>query len=839
MPAFRKTLNRAAQMTACFLLLSSVVLAASPRLTIILPRGLQRGVETELTFSGSQLADVKEVMFYEAGFEVKEFVPVNGNSFKAKIAVAPTARLGEHVCQVRTATGISDYRTFFVGYMPDVAEVETRQVKSEDGKTVIRNESNSDFTTPQQIPLNVTVSGVATNEDVDYYVVEVKKGQRIAAEVEGMRLGTTLFDPYVAILDSKRFELAASDDSPLLIQDSVVTAVATEDGKYYIEVRESSYAGNGNCRYRLHVGTFPRPTAVYPAGGKIGEEIDVRFIGDAAGDIAQKVKLPAEVKPEFGVFAGAEGNQSPSWNVFRLSEFGNSLEVEPNNTRETASPAALPNAFNGILEEDGDDDWFKFTAKKGQQFEVECYGRRIRSAIDPFMYLYNAAGGAIASNDDSRGPDSYFRFNVPADGEYFLRVRDHLGRGGKDFVYRVEFQAVKPILALTIPRVERYGQYRQQIYVGKGNRFATTFNISRRNFGGEIVINPKELPPGVTMQVEKVPANMSVVPVVFEAAADAPLSGGLYDFTAQHAENAEITGGFGNVSDFIIGAPGQSRYYTKAVERLPIAVVDEIPFKLDIVVPKVPIARNGSMQLKVVATKKEGWDEAITVQFPFRPSGIGASSSIQIPKGKTEALYPLSANGGAAIGTWKVFVVGWANIGSGNGFSASNLTPLEISEPFVSLAMNRAACEQGQPTEIVCKVTIVKPFESVATVRIFGLPNKAATEPVQLTKDLQEIIFKVTTDKTTPAGRHKTVFAQITIPMNGEQIVHNVGGTELRVDKPLPPKVEPKPAPKPAVATAPKPAPKPAVAAPPRRLSRLEMLRLEKAKKAEAAKAGN
>ncbi|MDA0587014.1 MAG: PPC domain-containing protein [Planctomycetota bacterium] len=838
MPAFRKTLNHVAQMTACFLLLSSVVLAASPRLTIIQPRGLQRGIETELTFSGSQLDDVKEVMFYEPGFEVKEFIPVNANAFKAKVAVAPTARLGEHVCQVRTATGISDYRTFYVGHLPDVAEVETNPIKSEDGKTVIRNESNSDFATPQLIPLNVTVTGIANNEDVDYYAFDVKKGQRISAEVEGMRLGTTLFDPYVAILDSKRFELASSDDSPLLIQDSVATAVAPEDGRYYVEVRESSYAGNGSCTYRLHVGTFPRPTAVYPAGGKIGEEVDVRFIGDAAGDIAQKVKLPAEVQPEFGVFAGAEGDQPPSWNVFRLSEFGNSLEVEPNNTRETASPAALPNAFNGILQDDGDEDWFKFTATKGQQFEVECYGRRIRSAIDPVMYLYNAAGGAIASNDDSRGPDSYFRFNVPADGEYYLRVIDHLGRGGKDFVYRVEFQAVQPRLALTIPRVERYGQYRQQIYVGRGNRFATTFNISRVNFGGDVIINPKELPPGVTMQVENVPANQSVISVVFEAAADAPLGGGLYDFTAQHAENAAIVGGFENNSDFIIGAPGQSRYYTKAVSRLPIAVVDEIPFKLDIVAPKVPIARNGSMQLKVVATKKEGWDEAITVQLPFRPAGIGAGSSIQIPKGQTEAFYPLSANGGAAIGISKIFVVGWANVGNGNGFSASNLTPLEVSEPFVTLAMNRAACDQGQPTEIVCQVTIAKAFDAAATVQIFGLPNKAVTEPVMLTKDSKEIIFKVTTDMTTPAGRHATVFAQITIPMNGENIVHNVGSTELRVDVPLPPKVEPPKPAAPAVVAAPTPAPAPAVAAPPRRLTRLEMLRLEKAKKAEAAGGG-
>ena len=42
---------------------------------------------------------------------------------------------------------------------------------------------------PQAIPMNVTVNGVADNEDVDYFVVEAKKGERISAEIEGMRLG--------------------------------------------------------------------------------------------------------------------------------------------------------------------------------------------------------------------------------------------------------------------------------------------------------------------------------------------------------------------------------------------------------------------------------------------------------------------------------------------------------------------------------------------------------------------------------------------------------------------------------------------------------------------------
>ncbi len=797
------------------LAIGTAVEAASPRLNSIMPRGCQRGIESVLTFSGSQLGDAEEIFFYTPGFKVTKIEPVNANTFKATIAVGPEARIGEHVAQVRTKTGISDFRTFWVGYLPIAEE----------------KEPNSDFAAPQPIPLNTTVTGIVQSEDVDYYVVEAKKGQRIAVEVEAMRLGTTLFDPYVAILDAKRFELASADDSPLVIQDAVCSAVAPEDGKYVIEVRESAYGGNGACNYRLHVGTFPRPTAVYPAGGKVGSEIDVKFLGDAAGEIVQKFKLPAASEPEFGLLAGTENNWSPSNNVFRLSDVDNALEVEPNDAVAQATPAAFPSAFNGILQAKGDVDFFKFTATKGQTFEVECYGRRIRSAIDPVMVLYNAQGGGIVSNDDSRGPDSYFRFTVPADGDYYLSVTDHLKRGGPEFVYRVEFQPVIASLSLSIPRQERYGQYRQQIYVAKNNRFGAIINAGRVNFGGELVLEPAGLPQGLKILADAMPANMSQMPVVFEATADAPLNGGLFDFRARHADpNQKIGGGFSNLADFIVAEPGQSLYVSKTVNRLPIAVVDELPFKVDVIPPKVPLAKDGSLSLKVVIERKPDFKAPIVVTFPFTPPGVGAPPSITIPEGQNEGIYTINAAGNAAVGQWKIFVMGQADIG-GVAYSASQLIPLEISEHFMLFAINRTACEQGQETEIVAKVDLKKSFEGEAVVRVFGLPNKAVAQEVKFNKDAKEVVFKVKTEKDTPVGRHGTVFAQVTIPMNGDMVVHNVGGTELRVDAPLPPKVEaPKPAaPMPTAQATPTPAPIPQ-APPMRRLTRLEQLRLDKAK---------
>lgn len=792
--------------------------ASDPTLTVITPRGVQRGAEHVLTFSGARLQDAEQILFYEPGIEVLKIEPDAKNTkiVRATVKVAADCELGEKTAQVRTKSGVSDYRTLFVGALPAVAE----------------KEPNTDFATPQAIEQNVTVQGVIQSEDVDYFVVEAKKGQRLSVEVEGMRFGQTLFDPYIAILDEKRFELSAVDDSPLVRQDAVTSIIVPADGKYIIEMRESGYGGNGNCRYRLHVGQFPRPNAVFPAGGKAGEEVEFTFIGDAGGPIKQKITLPNDGRTEMQIFAQDDRGISPSGHTVRISPDPNALEVEPNSKLATATPVAFPSAFNGVLGEAGDLDYFKFTAQKGKTYEVECYGRRIRSAIDPVMHIYNiATGKSVSGNDDSRGPDSYIRFAVPADGEYAVRIKDHLDRGGDDFAYRVEFQPVVPALTLGIPRVKRYSQDRQRIYVARGNRFASIISATRANFKGELVLEDMQLPAGVNIVAGPMIASQSTMPVMFEAAADAPLGGALIDFRAKLNEaEKNISGRFKNRADFVIGQPGQSLYSWKDVERIPVCVVEELPYSIEIVQPKVPMVRNGSLQLKIKVTKKEGWDEQISLQFPFRPPGVGASSTVKIPKGKTEVEYPISANSKASLGKWPVYAIGSANVG-GTAWASSQMATIEITEPYINLALTRSSVELGQETELVASVEILKELTSPATVTLVGLPHKVTAEPMQVTKDTKELVFRVKTEADSPAGNHKNIFCKIIVSENNETITHaRVGSTELRVDKPLPKPVAAKPKP-----AAPKKAAVVVKAKPPaeKRLTRLEKLRLD-AKKAAA-----
>lgn len=813
----------------CFFVLASClcgessVLAASPSLGSIQPRGAQRGTEAVVTFNGARLADAQEVLVYYPGIAAKKLEVVNDTQLKVTFTVAPDCRLGEHAFRVRTATGISDLRTFWVGALPVVDE----------------KEPNSEFDKPQPIALNTTVHGVVDNEDQDYFVVECKKGQRLSVEVEGMRLGNTVFDPFVAILDAKRFELATSDDSPLSGQDGGCSIVVPADGKYIVQIRESAYGGNGACQYRLHVGTFPRPTAVIPAGGKPGEELEVTFVGDPGGPIKQKVKLPAADDPNWRLHCQTPDGTNPTGFKFRVIDLPNVLEAGTNNTAATATPGpAAPAAFNGVVSKPGEVDYFKFTAKKGQVFDIHCYARRIGSPLDPVLYIGRADGAAITGNDDSGGPDSYFRATIPDDGTYTLWVQDHLKKGGPDYFYRIEVTPVQPSVSTTIPKVDGNNpanQDRQTIAVPKGNRYACLLVGNRAEFGGPLAMSLGRLPPGMTVTAEPMDPGLNVVPVVFEAKADAATGGLLTPVVATPADpkvKAPSRSAFD--AAFAIGQPGQTVYSRHVAEKTAVAVTDACPFTIEVVEPKVPVVQNGSYSLRVVAKRAAGFKGAITVYPLWTPPGMGIASAATIAPDATETTLAMNAAPNAGPRKWKTAVIAVSDAGKGPVWVSSQPFTVEIAPPPVTLTMERPAVEQGKQTQLFCKVAVPAPFEGKAKVKLLGLPAKVTTADLELTKDTKELVFPITADKASPAGKHGGIFAQVVIEKAGELITLNTGGTELRIDVPLPPKAA---TPAPTTTTAAKP-PTPNPAAPMKRLSRLEQLRLEQEEREKAAKAG-
>ena len=783
--------------------------AASPALTSVLPRGGQRGTDVQVTFAGDRLADAQEILLYNPGLTVKDVKVVDPKQVKATLAIAADAPLGEHALRVRAASGISELRTFWVGPLPVVAEAEP----------------NNDAGKPQKIAVNTTVDGVIKNEDLDYFALDLKKGQRLTAEVEGMRLGggpdgATPFDPYVAILGADGKELAAADDSALHRQDPVVSLVAPADGTYIVQVRDSSYAGDDRAHYRVHVGTFPRPRAIHPAGGQAGQELAAELIGDPAGTIKQTITLPPAPTPEHRVVAEHDGQVAPSPNLLRVSPFPNTAEAEPNNDVAHATAAKeVPIAFNGVIGEPGDTDWFRFAAKKDQQLDIHVFARRLRSPLDPTLAVGDSTGKAIAADDDTGGTaDCYLRFPVPADGEYTIWIADHLKAGGADHVYRVEVTPVAPRLTVIVPPVGPNSQERQTIVVPRGNRFASMFRVSRADIGGAVKIDFANLPKGVAAQNTTIADGHDVVPVVFEAAADAPVAGALATVTPKPAdEKIKAAGEFEQKADLVVGR-NQTPFYQAKVDKLAVAVAEEAPFKIRVVEPKVPIVQSGAMQLKVAVERKEGFTAPITLVMPWAPPGVSAGGAT-IAEKATEATIPLNASGDAAVNKWKVCVLGTADVG-GPVWVSTQLAELEVAPSILGGKIEMAAGERGKPVQVLCKIEQKKPFEGKAKLELLGLPPNTTAEPKEIAATDTEVIFDVATNEKSPTGQHKTLFCQLTVTQAGEPIQQTLaGGGVIRIDAPSPPKPNVTPV---AAAT-------PTDAKPAKPLSRLEKLRLEQA----------
>jgi hypothetical protein len=125
-------------------------------------------------------------------------------------------------------------------------------------------------------------------------------------------------------------------------------------------------------------------------------------------------------------------------------------------------------------------------------------------------------------NDDGGtrfgGKDSRLHFQAPADGDYFLRLKDVRGLEGERFVYRLTVREPAPDFDVTFdPR---------SFNVPRGGRVSVTVTADRRDgFDGPIDVELRDLPPGLTATPGRIPAGADNTVLMLAAAADASFEG--------------------------------------------------------------------------------------------------------------------------------------------------------------------------------------------------------------------------------------------------------------------------------------------------------------------------
>ncbi len=422
-----------------------------PFLTAIRPPLVKPGDTATWKIAGKRLAGLQGLIVSGEGIEVVAIREATDESAVVEVRASAVAAAGFREARALTPAGISNLVPIKVDPIEPTPEAEPNDRPAQ----------------AAAIATGAAVVGELKPRDVDYYRVEARNGQAIAAEVEARRLGSPVL-PILEFLYADGRPLAAARETPGLDRDARVEIVAPEDGTYLLRVRDAVYAGGDGYVYRLVVRPGSFATGMFPLGGPPGATIVVAACGgNLDAPVARTIALPDEPGTIFdpGPFAGPDGEiVAPG----RLIVGEDAPEVVEASAGDEPTPMAIGSTINGRIARPGEVDRVVVAAKKGERLVARVRAAELASRLDSVLVVRDRKGNIVGENDDSGGggnrnnpnpqivladgpsADSRLRFEAPADGDYTIELTDRFGGGGDDYAYRLEVGPARPDFTVSL-----------------------------------------------------------------------------------------------------------------------------------------------------------------------------------------------------------------------------------------------------------------------------------------------------------------------------------------------------------------------------------------------------
>ncbi len=606
--------------------------AQPPNITSIYPPGGKRGASLEVTLTGTSLAGAGKVIFADSRVQA-EVIPGTHNTdgaCKLKLTIAPETPCGQFEFRLATNRGLTAVERISVG---DTAELEEKEA----------NNSRKDA---QRLVGPITVFGRLNGaEDADWFVFSAKKDETFIFDCVADRAGSGL-DGDLFLHDSFGRLMATNGDFNKL--DPFLAHKFTQDGDYYVALRDFNYRGGANFTYRLTVGVFPYIYAVAPASGAAGMKTKVQFVGVNLGGSAEgEVDLTGQAAPGTVLIgartAAGESNALP----FAVESLTETVKPAPtNHTMETAAPMASPGAMTARLETAGKADYYSFEAKKGDKLAIEIVSARLGSPMDPVLDLLNSMGATIIGETDDTaglGRDSRLNFDAPADGNYLVRVRDRHERGGDRYFYRLRIARQEPSFELTTNPASPA--------LGPGNTIPLTVIVTRQNgFNGAIELELVGLPAGVKANLVPIPAGQNQTVVTLTAAADAKPEAGKFTVRGKSGELVRTSAG---AESIIVNNQPQAR--PAGLTSLAVTPPQDFTLTVDNAAPTV--VRGKPINVTVTVKRKEGFKGAIALAVIGLSGGITATTP-NIAEAAVSGAITLTVPAGLAPGVYRLIPTG-------------------------------------------------------------------------------------------------------------------------------------------------------------------------------------
>jgi hypothetical protein len=177
--------------------------------------------------------------------------------------------------------------------------------------------------------------------------------------------------------------------------------------------------------------SFPAKVTI-PTEGNNGKE---------PGKLVVRLEVPADAPIGFHTLRLATGRGMSNLRMFCIDDLPQVLETDNNRSRTTAQEVPVPSVVCGKADNEAS-DYFKVTVKAGQRVSFEVLGRRLGSAFDPQLTLYDPRTGKElpgGHSNDAPGlqTDPRLTYTFKDAGDYVVEVRDVSYRGGEDFFYRL------------------------------------------------------------------------------------------------------------------------------------------------------------------------------------------------------------------------------------------------------------------------------------------------------------------------------------------------------------------------------------------------------------------
>ena len=298
-------------------------------------------------------------------------------------------------------------------------------------------------------------------------------------------------------------------------------------------------------------------------------------------------------------------------------------------------------------------------------------------------------------NDDGGtrfgGKDSRLHFRAPADGEYFLRLRDVRGLDDERFAYRLTVREPAPGFDVTFDP--------KSFNVPRGGRVSVTVTADRRDgFDGPIDVELGNLPPGLTAAPGRIPAGADTTVLMIAAAETASFDGQKVRLRSMFGRDLEIAG---VAAPTLTGrATIDGRTVTRAADvREPLSVLALAP-RPDLVVTtgaqRLEVAAGQQVALTVAIERHNGFTARVPVSVLNLPHGVRVDdiglNGVMITEQETTRTIHIVVEPWVQPQTQPLLVVGRVEVNSPlRNEAAAPPVQLVITPPTVSAPARRPA----------------------------------------------------------------------------------------------------------------------------------------------------